>query len=378
MIQTLNLHHSKDFPSSPGLQHHFSHLSSPSYGNSAAKLLESQTKSSISSNNGRQGTARPTISTYRLSSNNIAQPTHIISPLPTSPPYTAGHSGGLFYSPSMHQHRQLDPTTPNSDSDSSSDVFNPYPFNIGHPSSQVQLQSSQQDPAAAQTHHDAELYSYPSSYEHTLLPSGFRLASPFGSPASSPTTRNFLPTSLLDESGDMVVRGLQINGSSRNEDQSYADNENSSDETYSIRKSFITPRKECENEKEDHCRVFANKTSPFDPFIADGYQKRISSSELSVKLPKTPGYLQERAQQVDAEAMDDSARRCSGGVEEVASGEEESGTSKPEDEKQVFCGSSRYLLVSRSSNYVQEFLSMLTMAFSTRLADLMLKWMRTS
>jgi len=231
-------------------------------------------------------------------------------------------------------------------------VFNPYHFNIGHPSSQVQLQSSQHDDAPAQTHHDAELYSDPSSYEHTLLPSGFRLASPFGSPGSSPTTDNFLPTSLLDESGDMVVRGLQINGSSRNEDQSYADDENSSEETYSTRKSFITPRKERENEKEDHCQVFANKTSPFDPFIVDGYQKRISSSGLSVKLPKTSGYVPERAQQVDPEAMDDSARRCSGGVEEVASGEEESGTARPEDEKQVFCGSSRYLLVSCSSQTI--------------------------
>ncbi|KAJ9117572.1 hypothetical protein QFC22_004422 [Naganishia vaughanmartiniae] len=331
----------KTFSSSPALQHHFAQASPPSYGNSAAKLLDSQSKSSLSTSNCRQATSRPTISTYRLPSHNVAQPTSIISPMPTSPPYTAGHSGGQFYSPSRHQPHQFNPTTPDSDSDSSSDVLNPYSFNIGYSSQTFQSQNSQQHQAATQTSLDAELYNYPSSYEHTLLPSGLALASPFDSPVPSTITRSFLPTKLLDESGDMIVRGLQMKDTTRIEDQSYAEDEDSSDENYSTRKSFITPRKGRENES--FCQVFA-KTSPFDPFVVDGYAKHMPNSELSIKLPKVSGYVQEGAQQMDAEAMDDSARRCSAGVD-GASGEEGSATAGPEAEKQVFGGSSRYLLI---------------------------------
>ncbi|KAJ9098275.1 hypothetical protein QFC21_004604 [Naganishia friedmannii] len=332
---------SKGFPSSPGLQNHFAQLSSPSYGNSAAKLLESQSKSTETTNTGRQSTIRPTISTYRLSSNNVAQPSSILSPMPTSPPYTAGHSGAQFYSPSIHQHRQLEPVTPKSDSDSSSDVFNPYSFNIGHSSQAFQSQDSQND-TAAQNRLDPDLYSYPSSYEHTLIPSGLRLASPFGSPASSPTTRSFLPTSLLDESNDIVVRGLQISDTARRvETENYADDEDSSDENYSTRQAYITPRKDRENE--GHCQAFA-KTSPFDPFVADGYDKRTLSAGLSIDLPKASGYVQEGVQQIDAEVMDDSARRCSGAFDGASEGEE-SRTTATESEKQLFCGSSRYLLI---------------------------------
>ncbi|KAJ9110244.1 hypothetical protein QFC19_001647 [Naganishia cerealis] len=91
--QSLPLKVAHDVFSPPSLSPSVNELSAPPYGNSATKLLESQSKPSVFKNNGHQGFNRPTISTYRHASSNAAQPVSPFSQLPTSPPYTAGHHG---------------------------------------------------------------------------------------------------------------------------------------------------------------------------------------------------------------------------------------------------------------------------------------------
>lgn len=205
------------------------------------------------------------------------------------------------------------------------------------------------------------LYSYPSSYEHTLLPSGLRLASPFGSPVPSPRTcvgfnhdqvsaqgrqRSLIEGSWDPESGERVIsflegRWLQThaeddanNEESSSSEDSRFDHERSD---YGTGTKIIT-RPACD-EDEDYCQVFA-KTTTFDPFAADEYAPdRLTSVTPSIKLP-TVGCVAD-GKKAGSE-QEDSARR----MDEARGMREKERDGSNRDA--YFCGSSRYLMVSRT------------------------------
>lgn len=196
--------------------------------------------------------------------------------------------------------------------------------------------------------HSTPLYSYPSSYEHTLLPSGLRLASPFGSPVPSPrAVAQFDRDELFAEQGHRhaAVEG----GWMRGETEEDADNEESASSDGSPGKSLATYnpstsqttsnnkfRPECDGE-DDYCQVFA-KTTTFDPFAADDYAPSPRISVMpSIKLPAVAGIGKEKEAVLD---QGDSARR----MDEARGVEEKEGDESGGDA--YFCGSSRYLMVS--------------------------------
>jgi hypothetical protein len=207
------------------------------------------------------------------------------------------------------------------------------------------------------------LYSYPASYEHTLLPSGLRLASPFGSPALSPrivagfngdvASAEKGPWTLAEggwipENGGRGVTTLE-GGWIHSQTENDADNEESSSSDGSHRRhvgihkpsaSLSTTNiksRTASNEEEDFCQVFA-KTNTFDPFAADDYASgRLTSATPSIRLPIVAGVANVKETLLD---QGDSARRME---ETRGNGEKE----RDEDDKEAyFCGSSRYLMVS--------------------------------
>lgn len=235
--------------------------------------------------------------------------------MPTSPPYTAVLSGekapfrsptGLFVSS-----EGVPPPTPEADTDSYSDVFNPFAKpSLHHPTPASHAsQPASYDPSTQAPREPSPLYAYPSSYEHTLLPSGLRLASPFGSPPSSP---GWLATH-------------------EREQEEEADDEES---VGSISPGAADSGKAM---REAHCQVFAKTTTAFDPFAADEYIPRSGS-------PTAVGSKEETG---ETHVVSDSARRIEGEVKEESVDGQRDG--------RFFSGSSRYLLVSACGLTMEEY-----------------------
>lgn len=230
------------------------------------------------------------------------------------------------------------PPTPDTETDSDSDVFNPFSkSSLRRTASAFQALPLDQ-PAQAdhrnqhqQARAGSPLHSYPSSYEHTLLPSGIRLGFPFGSP---PPRDAWLP-------GDQVDAGVHERQREREEE---ADDEDSLDE------ADVSPSRRgvClrnggggggGGERDGFCQVFAKTTATFDPFAADEYVPRFGgAADLNAKVTVGQG----RDVTLD---VSDSARRVAGEEGKEGSwGEEESS-------RRFFSGSSRYLLVSLPSGH---------------------------
>jgi hypothetical protein len=251
--------------------------------------------------------------------------------LPTSPPYTAvpNTKQNSFYSADVFFDGGKDtvpPPTPESDTESDSDIFNPF-----SKSSIRQTITSFQGLQQPQPHlvstsindqtqgrEPSPLYAYPSSYEHTLLPSGLRLASPSG-PASS---------SLLHDHQSHGATDLETDVQ-RREREEEADDEGSSDESPSARFAGRAKRME-----EEHCQVFAKTTGTFDPFAADDWVPRSVGTVGAVADGKI-------GDDIVAGDVGDSARR--GAMEDVKAAVEGDVA-----EERLWSGSSRYLLVSFS------------------------------
>jgi hypothetical protein len=249
--------------------------------------------------------------------------------LPTSPPYTAAPNTkqNSFYSADVFFDGGKDtdpPPTPESDTDSDSDIFNPFSkSSIRQTITSFQgLQQPQPHLLSTSITNEARhretspLYAYPSSYEHTLLPSGLRLASPFG-PDSASSIYNLQSRGVTDSGTD----------AQRREKEEDADDEDSSDESPSVRSAGRAKKME-----EEHCQVFAKTTRTFDPFAADEWVPRSVGNVTAVADGKV-------GDDTVAGGVGDSARRgVIGDVIAAAEGDVA--------EQKFWSGSSRYLLVS--------------------------------
>lgn len=229
--------------------------------------------------------------------------------------------------------------------------------------------NDRQQPPQPMERRATPLYSYPSSYEHTLLPSGLYLASPFGSPAASPRVAQFdTDPAFPGGEGDAIVRRfgwvrpdreenvdgpvVYSSGWILRESEGDADNEESSSDdgrarhfakpSDSQQSTSIIDRHGAPQGEEDYCQVFA-KTTTFDPFSVDDYAPRVAAATPSIKLPAAAAGNEKDAL-VD---VGDSARRASGLGDTATSVSGGEGDEMPAES--YFCGSSRYLMVSTAT-----------------------------